>query len=218
MFPFFLSHSTGKKSANVTFGRGKVFPQALHVAGFLPALYPYSTTESGHDPVQPDFPHLMTGRQATGAMRCTQQTSHDGVAEMANATETQAGGLDPDLSQNGYGLTCRSLYLAKLFLSCMRGHVATPAPESPASSWTHLLTRHRTRLHDPRTPATTSRTSAQTCNGLSTSAPVVQLSRQIQDSATDTNGPANGLSIASFSCVSFAHSLLWCITLYRITL
>ena len=30
--------------------------------------------------------------------------SLDGVAEMANATETQAGGLDPDLSQNGYGL------------------------------------------------------------------------------------------------------------------
>ena len=66
LFPFFLSLLTGKKSDNVTFGRGKVFPQALHVAGFLPALYPYSTTESGHDPIQPDFPHLMIGRQATG--------------------------------------------------------------------------------------------------------------------------------------------------------
>ena len=29
--------------------------------------------------------------------------SLDGVAEMANATETQARSLDPDLSQNGYG-------------------------------------------------------------------------------------------------------------------
>ena len=29
----------------------------------------------------------------------------DGVAEVANATETQAKGLDPDLSQNGYGPT-----------------------------------------------------------------------------------------------------------------
>ena len=67
MFPFFLSLLTEKKCANVTFGRGKVFPQALHVAGFLPALYPYSTTESGHDRVQPGFPHLTVGRQATGA-------------------------------------------------------------------------------------------------------------------------------------------------------
>ena len=33
------------------------------------------------------------------------ETSLDGVAEMANATGTQAGGLDPDLSQNGYGQT-----------------------------------------------------------------------------------------------------------------
>ena len=74
LFPFFLSLLTGKKSDSVTFGRGKVFPQALHEAGFLPALYPYSTTESGHDPIQPYFPHLMTGRQATGGMRCTQQT------------------------------------------------------------------------------------------------------------------------------------------------
>ena len=56
------------------FGRRKVFPQALHVAGFLPASYSYSTTESGHNPVQSDFPHLMIGRQATGAKRCTQQT------------------------------------------------------------------------------------------------------------------------------------------------
>ena len=48
------------------------------------------------------------GRHATGAMRCTQpankiltRKSLGGVARMANATETQAGGLDPDLSQNG---------------------------------------------------------------------------------------------------------------------
>ena len=72
LLPFLLSFLTGKQSDSVTFGRGKVFPQALRVAGFLPALYPYSTTESGHE--QPDFPHLMIGRQATGAMRCTQQT------------------------------------------------------------------------------------------------------------------------------------------------
>ena len=32
------------------------------------------------------------------------ETSLDG-AELASATETQAGGLDPDLSQNGYGQT-----------------------------------------------------------------------------------------------------------------
>ena len=74
LLPFFLSLLTGMKSDRVTFGREKVFPQVLHVAGFLPALYPYSTTESGQDPEQPDFPHLMIGRQATRAMRCTQQT------------------------------------------------------------------------------------------------------------------------------------------------
>ena len=74
LFPFFLSLLTGKKSDRVKFGRGKVFPQVLHVAGFLPVLYPYSTTESGQDPEQPDFPHLMIGRQATGAMRCTKRT------------------------------------------------------------------------------------------------------------------------------------------------
>ena len=40
LFPFFLSLMTGKKSDRVTFGRGKVFPQVLHVAGFFPVLYP----------------------------------------------------------------------------------------------------------------------------------------------------------------------------------
>ena len=109
---------------------------------------------------------------------------------------------------------------------------------SDSSSYTSARSAsRRARLHDPRTPATTSRTLAQACNGLTTSAPVVQLSHQIQESATsvcphihagqltcdvslasDTNAPANGLSIASFSCVSFAHSLLWCITICRITL
>ena len=74
LFPIFLSLLAGKKSERVTFVRGNVFPQVLHVAGFFPAENPYSTTESGQDPVQPDFPHLMIGRQATGAMRCTQQT------------------------------------------------------------------------------------------------------------------------------------------------
>ena len=39
LFPFFSSLLTGKKSDRVTFGRGNVFPQVLHVAGFLPALY-----------------------------------------------------------------------------------------------------------------------------------------------------------------------------------
>ena len=73
LFPF-LSLLTAKKSDRVTFGRGKVLPQVLHVAGFLPASYPFSTTESGQDLVQPDFPHLMIGRQATGAMRRKQQT------------------------------------------------------------------------------------------------------------------------------------------------
>ena len=48
----------GKKSERVTFGRGNVFPQVLHVAGFFPVENPYSTTESGQDPVQPDFPTL----------------------------------------------------------------------------------------------------------------------------------------------------------------
>ena len=114
LFPFFLSLLASKNSERVTFGRGNVSPQVLHVAGFFPAVYPYSTTDSGQDPVQPDIPHMMIGRQATGAMRCTQRTKTsletglDGFAEMANATETQAGGLDPDfsqngLSQNGYG-------------------------------------------------------------------------------------------------------------------
>ena len=56
---------------------------------------------------------------------------------------------------------------------------------SDSSSYTSARSAScRTRLHDPRTPATTSRTFAQTCNGLTTSAPVVQLSRQIQESAT----------------------------------
>ena len=93
LFPLFLSLLAGKKSERVTFGRGNVFPQVLHVAGFFPAVYPYSTTESGQDPVQPDFPHLATGRQATGDMRCTLQTKNWletslDVAVMANATET----------------------------------------------------------------------------------------------------------------------------------
>ena len=62
----------------------------------------------------------MIGRQATGAIRCTQQTkswletSLDGVAEMANATEPQAGRLDPDLSQNGYIQYCRMAFLASI--------------------------------------------------------------------------------------------------------
>ena len=74
LFPFFLSFFAGKKSERVTFDCGNVFPQVLHVAGFFLAVYPYSTTDSGQDPVQPDLPHLMIGRQATGAMRRTQQT------------------------------------------------------------------------------------------------------------------------------------------------
>ena len=74
LFLFFHSLLAGKKSERKTFGRGNVFPQVLHVAGFFAAVYPYSTTESGQDPEQPDFPHLMVARQATGAMRCTQQT------------------------------------------------------------------------------------------------------------------------------------------------
>ena len=77
LFPFFLSFLASKKSERVTFGRGNVFPQVLHVAGFLPAVYPYSTTDSGQDSAQPDFPHLMIGRQATGTMRCTQQKKTD---------------------------------------------------------------------------------------------------------------------------------------------
>ena len=75
LFPFFLSLLASKKSERVTFGRGNVFPH-LHVAGFFPPVYPYSTTESGQYPAQPDFPHLMIGRQATGAMRYTQQTKN----------------------------------------------------------------------------------------------------------------------------------------------
>ena len=59
---------------------------------------------------------------------------------------------------------------------------------SDSSSYTSARsTSCRTRMHDTRTPATTSRTFAQTCNGLSTSAPVVQLSRQIQESATSVS-------------------------------
>ena len=73
---------------------------------------------------------------------------------------------------------------------------------SDSSSYTSIRSAsRRTRLHDPRTPATTPRTPAQTCNGLSTSAPVVQLSRPRR-----------------LTCVSFGHSLLWCITLCRTTL
>ena len=108
LFPFFLSLLTGQKSDNVTFGRGKVFPQALHVAGFLPALYPYSTTESGHDSGATGFPTLNDratsnrGHAMHTANKNLTRTSLDGVAEMANATETQAGCLHPDLSQNGY--------------------------------------------------------------------------------------------------------------------
>ena len=60
--------------------------------------------------VQTDFPTL--GDRATSnrdhAMHTAKkknclETSLDGVVGMTNATETQAGGLDPDLSQNGYG-------------------------------------------------------------------------------------------------------------------
>ena len=77
LFPFFVTLFASKKSERVTFGRGNVFPQVLNVAGFFQAENQYSTTESGQDPVQPDFPHLMKRRQATGAMRCTQQTKPD---------------------------------------------------------------------------------------------------------------------------------------------
>ena len=57
-----------------------------------------------------------------------------------------------------------------------------------SSDWSSYTTARsascRTCLHDPRTPATTSGSLAQTCNVLPTSAPVVQLSRQMQESAT----------------------------------
>ena len=68
--------------------------------------------------------NLMIGRQATGAMRCTQQkknwleTSVDGVAEMANATETQAGGLDPDLSQKWLHIPHLSLTTSLVSHAC----------------------------------------------------------------------------------------------------
>ena len=113
------------------------------------------------------------------------ENSHLDKSVRQQTTQSSSRSSKYQLSQNTcINVSCRSQHLAKLFLSCMRGHIATPAPVSPASSWTHLLTRHRTRLHDPRTPATTSQTLAQTCNRLSTSAPVVQLSRQMQESAT----------------------------------
>ena len=62
---------------------------------------------------------------------------------------SQSGSFSLQLSHNTYiNVTCRSRYLAKLFLSSMRRLFATRAPESPPSSWRHLLTR--TRLHDLR--------------------------------------------------------------------
>ena len=90
-------------------------------------------------------------------------------------------------------VTCRSLNLAKLFLLIERARCDTNTrvtcllldASSDSSSYTSARsTSCRIRLHDPRSPASTSRTFAQTCNGLSASAPAVQLPRQIQESAT----------------------------------
>ena len=70
LFPFIPSLSAGEGSERVTSERGNVFPQISHVAGLFPAVYPYSTTESGLDPMHPVVPHLMIGRQPTGSVRC----------------------------------------------------------------------------------------------------------------------------------------------------
>ena len=64
LFPFFLSLLAGKKSESVTLERGN-FSHKSRTWLASSQLYPYSTTESGQDPVQPDFPHLMIRRQAT---------------------------------------------------------------------------------------------------------------------------------------------------------
>ena len=62
---------------------------------------------------------------------------------------------------------------------------------SDSSSYTSARSAsRRTRLHDPRTPATTSRTPAQTCNGLSTSAPHAR-STNPQTVFAFTSTPAN---------------------------
>ena len=65
-FPFSSRFWQVRSLRELTFGRGNVFPQVLHVASFLPAVYPHSTTESGQYPVQPDFPHLMIGDKQQG--------------------------------------------------------------------------------------------------------------------------------------------------------
>ena len=55
-----------KKSDKVTLGRGNVFPQVLHVAGFFPAVCPHSNTESGHEPLQPTAHTWWLGHKQQG--------------------------------------------------------------------------------------------------------------------------------------------------------
>ena len=102
------------------FGRGKVFPQVLHVAGFIPDLYPFSTTESEQDPLQPEIPHLMIGRPATGAMRCTtsrcaHSSSEPEVSHPSGSSKfDRSGALGPPGSREGGNLPPLALHATNM--------------------------------------------------------------------------------------------------------
>ena len=96
LFPFIPSLSAGEGSERVTLERWNVFPQISHVAGFLPAVYQYSTTESGQDPAQPVVPHLMIGRQATGSVRCTSSQHTLSSTEQGSSHSFGSSRLDRD--------------------------------------------------------------------------------------------------------------------------
>ena len=99
LFPFLPSLSAGEGSERVTSERGNVFRQISHVAGFFPAVYPYSTTESGQDPVQPVVPHLTIGQQANGSIRCA--STEQGSSHSSGSSRLDHNGALGPMTHNG---------------------------------------------------------------------------------------------------------------------
>ena len=120
----FPSPLAGKKAGRVTLQRGKVFPQVLCVAGFFPVLYPYSTTESGQQLVQPAFPHN----------RC-----HEMYSANKNLIRKSLDGFCRDGKCNGNSSLPRS-QSASSGIASLRGLVTPAAHCSHAA--TYAVRRH----------------------------------------------------------------------------